>query len=141
MTIVLDAYKTPKKGRVQLHVNRDFTIQVGDEEARKKVNSWLLNEVSYLFGALPPTLVIGEEKIVWRVPAVYSLPQIGQVGTIGSVDVDVQSGAMNISPTLITELQNQASELARHLPPFSDSLTVADEFIPQGVQIHFIPLL
>ncbi len=132
MSIVLDAYKIPSKGPVQLRVKRDFTIQITAEEARRLVNRWLLDEVSYLFGALAPTLVVGE-KVVWRVPAIYSLPHVGQVGTIGFVDVDVQSGVMATSPELIRELQDHASELARHVPPYPGSLAIPDEFIPENL--------
>ncbi|MCL4868212.1 MAG: hypothetical protein KJ063_04525 [Anaerolineae bacterium] len=132
MSIVLDSYNIPGKGRVQLRVKRDFTIQITAEEARRKVNAWLLNEVSYLFAALSPTLVVGDQ-IVWRVPAIYSLPHVGQVGTVGFVDVDVQNGELVSLPTLVNDLQEKALELAQHLPPYPGPFTVPETFVPKDV--------
>ena len=68
MTILLDPYIVPEKGKVELKIDRSFEIKVTAEEARHKVRWWLRDEVSMLIDADPPTLVIGEE-VVWRVPA------------------------------------------------------------------------
>jgi hypothetical protein len=68
MTIIIEPYTIPEKGTVELKIERSFDIKVTSEEARRQVNRWLLNEVSYLIGADSPTLVIGE-RVVWRVPA------------------------------------------------------------------------
>ncbi len=69
MTILLDSQPIPPKGKVDLKVERSFEIKITAEEARRQVNRWLLNEVSCLIGADEPTLVVGEERVVWRVPA------------------------------------------------------------------------
>jgi hypothetical protein len=91
MTIILDNYTLPEKGPVTVAVS--FEIKVTAEEARHIVNRWLLNEVSYLLGADPPTLVVGEQ-VVWRVPAWIGFPSTGRVGVIGTVDVDVKTGEL-----------------------------------------------
>jgi hypothetical protein len=39
-------------------------------------------------------LVVDEEKVVWRVPIVLSLPELGDLGTVGSIDVDARSGRL-----------------------------------------------
>jgi len=44
MTIILDNYLIPEKGKVEL--NASFEIKVTSEEARRKVNRWLLEFVS-----------------------------------------------------------------------------------------------
>ena len=91
MTIILDNYILPEKGPVTVTVS--FEIKVTAEEARHIANRWLLNEVSYLLGADPPTLVVGE-RAVWRVPAWIGFPSTGRVGVVGTVDVDVETGEL-----------------------------------------------
>ena len=83
MTILLDTHPIPEKGKVELKVDRSFEIKVTAEEARPKVNHWLLNQVSYMMGAEPPTLVVGEQEVVWRVPTYFSSPDVGRVGFVG----------------------------------------------------------
>ncbi len=117
MTIIFDPYIVPEKGKVELNVKRSFEIKVTAEEARRQVDRWLLNEVSYMLGAKDPTLVIGEQ-IVWRVSAWLSSPGVGQVGVVGTVEVDVNTGAMNNSPKCKAEIIRRAEELAALLPPY-----------------------
>lgn len=48
MTIILEPFTLPKKGKVKLKVDRSFDIKVTAEEARQKVQRWLVDEVSLL---------------------------------------------------------------------------------------------
>lgn len=59
------------------------------EQAKRFVNSWLLNEVSYLLGTKTATLVIGERP-VWRVPIWFGLIGMERPELVGTVDVDVE---------------------------------------------------
>ena len=115
--IILDDYTIPEKGKVELNVKRSFDIRVTAEEARRRVDRWLLNEVSYMIGAETPTLVI-REQVVWRVPAWFSAPDVGQVGVVGIVEVDVNTGAMNNTPACKAEIERCAEEWAARLPPY-----------------------
>ncbi|MCP4683198.1 MAG: hypothetical protein GY864_12755, partial [Desulfobacterales bacterium] len=58
-------YIIPEEGPVELKVDRSFEIKVTAEQARRQVNRWLHNEVSYMMRALNPTLAVGE-RVVWR---------------------------------------------------------------------------
>jgi hypothetical protein len=129
MTILLDPYVIPKKGKVKLKVERSFEIKVTAEEAQRQVNRWLLNEVSYLIGADPPTLVVGEQ-VVWRVPAWIGFPHTGRVGVVGMVDVDVTTGVMNNMPECKAEIERRAEELAARQPPYQPKGEVPEEFLP-----------
>jgi hypothetical protein len=117
MAIILDPYTIPEKGPVRLQVNRSFEIKVTAEEARRQVNRWVHNEVTYLMRGQPPTLVVGEQ-IVWRVPVSIGFPSVGQAGIVGMVDVDVKTGVMNTSPELGAGLIKEAEKIAQRLPPF-----------------------
>jgi hypothetical protein len=39
-------------------------------------------------------LVIAGEQIVWRVPMMLSLPDLGDLGQVGTVDVDARTGSL-----------------------------------------------
>jgi hypothetical protein len=132
MQIILDSFNLPERGTVELKVNRSFEIKVTAEEARRQVNRWLHHEVSYLLRALTPTLVVGE-RAIWRVPASLGLPHLGQVGTVGIIDVDVVTGAMSNTPEAKVEIERQAEALAERLPPYQPKSETPAEYLPKHV--------
>ena len=134
MIIILDKQPIPEKGTFEIRQSVD--ILVSAKEARDSVNSWLLNEVSYMMGAEEPTLVVGD-RVVWRVPAVLTAPHVGHVGMAGAVDVDVQTGNLNTSPILKEQILRGARELAADLPAYSprSSRDVPAEYVAERIQM------
>jgi hypothetical protein len=132
MTIILDQYTLPEKGKVDLKVDRSFEIKVTAEEARRQVNRWLLNEVSYMIGAEAPTLVVGE-RVVWQVPAWIGFPDVGRVGIVGTVEVDTETGEMNNTAECKAAIERQAEELVTRLPPYRPRTEVPTEYLAKNV--------
>ncbi len=132
MAILLEQYKTPAKGLFEIDIQRSLVIQVTAEEAQRKVSFWLLDQVSYMMHAELPTLVIGEQ-VVWRVPSVLTASHVGRVGEVGTVDVDVQTGAMNNLPACKDAIMQRARELVKTLPPYQPRRTVSDQYIPKHI--------
>ena len=132
MAIIIDPFTIPEKGQVKLDVQRSFEIKVTAEEARRQVNRWLHDHVTMLIGAELPTLVVGEQ-VVWRVPAVFRVPDLGRVGVVGTIDVEVSSGVMSIPTDLGPELEGKAEELAQRLPPYQPKGPVPDKYRPQHI--------
>ena len=132
MTIILEAYTIPEKGKIELKVERSFDIKVTAEEARRQVNRWLHNEVSILIGADPPTLVVGDQ-VVWRVPAWIGFPHTGRAGIVGTVDVDVSTGAMDNTPECKAEIERRAEALAAQQPPYRPKSEVPEAYLPKNV--------
>lgn len=129
MTILLDNYKFPAKGHVQIDVA--FDIVVSADEARQTARQWLANEISMLVDADPPLLVVGE-KIHWRVPAYISFPDMGRVDVIGTVVVDANAGKIVNAEKSKTEiLQYLEERIKPKLPP--------DQFAARKVPARFIP--
>jgi hypothetical protein len=129
MTILLDNIPIPEQGT--LTINLTIEIKVTAEQARKKVNFWLMDQVSSQMGAETPTLVVGEQA-VWRVPAYISFPSVGHAGTVGMVDVDAQTGEMDTTAEKIADLQKRGEEIAQQLPPYKPH-TTPPEYIPKNV--------
>jgi hypothetical protein len=115
----------------EISIKRWVNIQVTAEEARRKVDQWLLDEVSLMIGAEPPSLIVGE-RAVWRVPAWIGFPRHGRVGVVGTVDVDVETGVMYASAEVKAGIERRAAELASHLPAYQPRATPPD-FIAKGV--------
>ena len=117
---------------METNAQRSFELNISAEEARQQVSRWLRDEVSLLISADPPTLVVGE-RVVWRVPAVFRVPDLGRVGQVGSIDVDVSSGTIRVTPELGRELEQKADELAERLPPYQPKGPVPEKYRPKHI--------
>jgi hypothetical protein len=116
---------------MEINVNLSFEIKVTAEEARRKVDTWLLNEVSYIIGADRPRLIVGE-GVRWRVPAWISFPNAGRF-EVGTVDVDVETGEMIDLSGSKAEIERCAQETASRLPPSIPKGQVRPEYLAKDV--------
>jgi hypothetical protein len=90
MAILLENYPLPSlKGHLEFLVTLDVSVTA--EEAKRKADFWLHDQVSMQISAEWPTLVVGH-KTVWHVPAHFSLPRYGPLGVVGTVVVDSLTG-------------------------------------------------
>ncbi len=104
--------RLPPAGRIEIAISTAADVNISAKAARQKVNDFVLSEISYMMHAGEPELVISD-RIVWRAPVMLSLTSHGDVGEIGAIIVDVESGQMAISPEAMDELDARADELAR----------------------------
>jgi predicted DNA-binding antitoxin AbrB/MazE fold protein len=100
--------------RVSLHILPP-RVRIPAVVARRKVNVFVCSEISYLMGGGTPELVRGEPT-VWRVPVFLTFPRYGPVGTVGTIDVDAETGELSVTPTLVEEITHNAEALAASLP-------------------------
>jgi len=132
MVIMLDNYKLPEKGKVDLNVQASFEIKITAEEAQKKVRWWLRDNVGMLLDADPPQLVIGD-IIVWRVPVYVSYPHTGRFSNVGMAHVDVVSGEI-VDPEGAKKAMEEyyEKELKHRIPPYKtrDQRTESKESFP-----------
>lgn len=105
----------PRVGQLEVMINVRANLNVSAYVARQKVSVFVLEEISYLMHAAEPALIL-DERIYWRVPVIFSLPSVGDVGEVGMIDVDVETGQMRVTPQLIEEIENRAETLALHPP-------------------------
>ena len=111
----LEQLDLPEHQRVSLHILPP-RARIPAVAARRKVNVFVCNEISYLMGGGTPELVQGEQ-MVWRVPVLLTFPQHGTVGTVGVIDVDAESGDLLTTPSLIEEITHNAEALVARLSP------------------------
>lgn len=101
----------PKTGRLEVDIKVTADINISAYAAKQKVNGFVLSEISYMMHAGDPTLVV-DEQICWRVPIILSLTSRGDVGEVGTIDVDVETGQLHVTPHLIAEINRRAQGLA-----------------------------
>jgi hypothetical protein len=68
--------------------------------------------------ASDPNLVVAE-RLYWRVPVILSLTSQGEVGQVGTLDVDVETGQLHVTPQHIAEINARAQGLAFSSPSTS----------------------
>ena len=71
----------------------------------------MVSEIGNLLYAGEPTLAVGE-RILWRVPVLLAYPDSGPVGQAGTLDVDVETGAVLGNQEQLTAIADYAFFLA-----------------------------
>ncbi len=116
MDIVLDetTLASLQNAELDITVHVKSKINVTPFSARQKVNVLLLDKAGTGLMAESPALVAVDGRLCWRVPVVLSLPGHGRLGEVGSIDVDMQTFEILISPTAIETIIDNANQLAQH---------------------------
>jgi hypothetical protein len=102
----------PQTGRLEVNIRVSADMNVSAYAARQKANSFILSQISYMMHGGEPELILGK-RILWRVPVILSQRSQGDVGQVGAVDVDVETGQLTVTPLQIEEIQARAEEIAR----------------------------
>jgi hypothetical protein len=112
MTIVTrDLKSVSEMAPVNLRFHVVATLNVNAVTARRQVNRQVVVELGTGLIAQEPELVIGDANIVWRVPIVLSLPDLGDLGQVGAVDVDAENGEVLITPAAQERIIQHARRL------------------------------
>lgn len=104
----------PQTGHLEVQIKISADINISAYAARQKVNAFVLSDISYMMHAGEAQLVL-EERIYWRVPVILSLTRRGDIGEVGALDVDVETGQLCVTPALIAEIQRRAEDVALRL--------------------------
>lgn len=95
--------------------NFDCEIAVSPIIAKRRAGSYLARYVTMMTLAGTPTLVLGQRP-VWRCLIYFNYLPIGEVGTLGTIEVDAQTGeAIPLTPEQITAMQERANVIATRL--------------------------
>jgi hypothetical protein len=103
----------PHTGKVQLTIQVSADMNYSASAARRMVGRLVAEEIGYLLRSGEPTLV-ASERIYWRVPVILALPNVGPVGTVGTIDVDIETGQLIVTSEQIAEITQHAKDLATH---------------------------
>ncbi|MCB0064269.1 MAG: hypothetical protein KDE19_19230 [Caldilineaceae bacterium] len=82
--------------------------------ACQQANFYLGKEVGLLFAAIDPVFVPIDDP-VWQLSIMFRLPARGDLGVLGTVDVDAKTGAVcPLNPQQIQQIQRRANAIARY---------------------------
>ena len=116
MVVHLEGIAPPQSSKVDIDIKISATVNISAFAARRKVNGFIVDEISTNMHGLEPSLIVGQ-RLAWRVPIVLSIPPRGDLGIVGEIDVDVETGEILYTRALITEIKQHARELATRPTP------------------------
>ena len=105
---------SPAQAKIKVELSVSAEINFTAQAAQRRVNKLLLDRVG-LFYSEKPSLVVGE-RVLWRVPVIFSTPPLGPLGQVGTLDVDAQTGEILYTPELLESFKEHAHALAEHPP-------------------------
>lgn len=134
VSVMLEKMSLPSTGVVKVQVDYTFDLKISAEEAQHLVHSWLGGDVSYMIRADEPTLVIDEDKsgrplAHWRIPAILTATHLGDVGVVGQVDVDVETGEIRDAKRCAELILSNAKNLATTMPAYKPKGDVPAKYL------------
>jgi len=114
MTVKIESL-APTTGQLSINIQLSATVKMTAFIARQKVTGFVADEISTNMHGNEPTLIVSD-RICWRVPIILAMPPLGDRGEVGAIDVDVETGQLQITPGLIEEIERRAEYLATHSP-------------------------
>lgn len=105
----------PRSGRLQVSVNVSADMNYSAYAARRKVSRFVADEISMFMRGEEPALVV-TDRLCWRVPVKLILPGRGDLGGVGAIDVDVETGQLYIAPQLLAEIEQRAEAISTSSP-------------------------
>ena len=112
MLIYIETEELPKRGLLQIRLDVRVTINTTADEARRKVSAYVGNQIGDLLSGETPDLVCRKNSVYWRVPVVLTSKSLGRIGLAGFVDVNVESGEMQLTEKDVQELEDNARRLS-----------------------------
>ena len=112
MSILIESVTLPERGPFNIRLDVATTIKITAEEARRKVGVFAGNMIADLLSAEGPGLVWQENNAYWRVPITLTSRSMGRIGVVGTIDVSVETGELQITDQLIEEIEENAERFA-----------------------------
>lgn len=85
--------------------------------AKQKASGYVGSHISHLMGGDEPSLLLSQGRLIWRVPILFTTPQQGKLGHVGTLDIDARTGQLLIPPNLNEQLQSHAQTLLDRSTP------------------------
>ena len=83
-------------------------MNMTSDEARRKVSVFAGNQIADLISGENPDLVWQKNGAYWRVPVVLSSRSLGRIGQVGFIDVNVETGELQITEQITRRIEENA---------------------------------
>src|SRR5262245_38951749 len=113
MTTHLSGMPLPAESTLDINIRVTQPLNITSFSARQKVTQHVMQELSTQFGGDTPELTVGE-RVYWSVPVVFTLPGKGELGRVGTLQVDASTGELLTDPQTEREMMDHAERLAQH---------------------------
>ncbi len=100
----------PRTGQLQINISVLAQMNYSAYAARRRVSRFVADEISMFMRGGEPALVVAD-RLCWRVPVTLILPGRGDLGTVGAIDVDVETGQLYITPQILAEIRQRAEAI------------------------------
>jgi hypothetical protein len=110
-TLFFDSQDFASTTPIHFNLHVAVTLHVSVEDARRLVNRQIVTELGTGLGAQKPELAIRGKQIIWYVPIFLSLPGLGELGQVGTIEVDAQTGAILNGETEPERIRQHAQRL------------------------------
>jgi len=114
MTVLLETIKPPESGLLDIEIKLTVNIRITPTIARHRVSLFVTHYIADLLHGETPNLVWREKGVYWRVPIALSSPSKGRIGTVGTIDVDVETGELVITDIIVSKIEVEAQRLAEN---------------------------
>ena len=111
MTVAFSAMSLPDPVTVDINISISGQIAVGSLAARQKVNRFVVSQIGNLLCAGEPELLV-DQRFRWRVPVRLTMPGKGELGQVGEINVDAQTGEIDAHESVIASIERNARSLA-----------------------------
>jgi len=109
MNTIIKGIQIPSHAKVNIKVSVSSEINVTPFIAMQKVNRFLTMKVGNLLHADSPELTVGE-RLLWRVPIIYSIPSKGKLGKVGEIPVDAETGELIVEQMTKKEVMEASAK-------------------------------
>lgn len=103
--------KDMDRGQVRVDIRIQANLNVSAFVARQKVTGYVVDNISDHMAGDEPTLVVEADRFLWRVPVQLAVLPHGRLGQVGTIDVDAQSGQLQVTSFLIEDIRRNARTL------------------------------
>lgn len=110
MSVTVSQVHIPRGSQVSLRIEITAQMNTTAYVARQRANRFLAVNAGNMLAAGEPELVVGE-RLLWRVPVLFGTPEKGQVGKVGELLVDVESGDVIIDDSTQIEAMLHNAEI------------------------------
>ncbi len=109
--IMLEAFELPESGLFELNIHQVVDIKIKADTARHRVTRYVGDYIGDLLYGEKPTLVLRANGVFWRVPVAIAAGDRGRLGQAGMLDVNVVTGELEITESLVAEIKENAHRL------------------------------
>lgn len=112
MNVTLETVDLPDNRQLDIELRIKANLAIAPQQATRLVSIFAGNKIADLLHGGSPTLLVRADGTYWRVPVILSSKSFGRIGSVGAIDVHVETGNLHLTDQIISEIEDNARRLA-----------------------------